>query len=172
MNGVQALQAAFEGAHRWFSGTMAGVTEDQANFVPVGVAHPIGELAAHVIHSEDGMLAMVRGEASLWDSGGWAARTGLPEAMVIGQDNTSARAYRADPAKLVEYTEVVFAQTDAYLASLTDGDLDGEVDLTAAGMGKMPLGQLLASMLLGNTYAHTGEISAIKGLQDSQGYPF
>ncbi len=53
------MQAAFGGAHQWFSGTMADVTEAQANFVPPGIAHPIGELAAHVVHSEDGYLYLI-----------------------------------------------------------------------------------------------------------------
>ncbi len=116
------------------------------------------------IRSEDGLLAMVRGQAPLWVSGGWAAKTGLPADMVLGQETASARAHRLDPAQLSAYTQAVFAQTDA--------DLDREVDLTSAGMGKTPLAQFLAGALLGNTYAHTGEISALKGMQSAKGYPF
>lgn len=36
----------------------------------------------------------------------------------------------------------------------------------------MPLGQFLTGFVIANTYAHTGEIPALKGLQSAKGYPF
>jgi len=36
----------------------------------------------------------------------------------------------------------------------------------------MSMGTFLTTLLLGNTYAHMGEISALKGLLGSKGYPF
>ena len=171
MNGVEVLQSAFNGAHGWYEGTVADVTHEQANEVPPGVTHPIAELMAHILHSEDGMInMMIRGEASIWDRDGWGEKLGLP--MMLGQETATARAYICDPQALTEYGQSVFANTDAYLGSLTDADLHGEIDLSAMGMPKMPLGQFLTGMLLGNTYAHTGEISALKGLMGNKGYPF
>ena len=67
---------------------------------------------------------------------------------------------------------IFFAKTDAYLGSLTDADLERELDLTAMGFGKLSLGALLGTAVLANTFAHTGEISALKGIQGSKGYPF
>ena len=170
MNGVEVFRTAFGGAHNWFNGTVADVSDAQANSVPPGIVHPIGELAAHILHSEDGLLSVIRGTRPIWETDGYGDKLGL--AMMMGQDNEVARAYRVSPAQLTEYASKVFAQTDAYLASLTDADLDREVDLTPAGMGKMPLAAFLATALLGNTYAHTGEISALKGLHGEKGYPF
>ncbi|MGE0228798.1 MAG: DinB family protein [Dehalococcoidia bacterium] len=167
MNGVQAFQASFGGAHNWFNGTVADVTEEQATSVPAGVAHPIGELAAHVLHSEDGAISMVTGEPTIWEAEGYGQKLGIE--FVFSQDHEVARALRTTPAQLSEYAQKVFARTDAYLASLTDADLDREVN--AFGQ-MMPLGQFLGAVLLGNTYAHTGEISALKGLHSAKGYPF
>ena len=42
----------------WYQGTLADVTVEKANQVPSGVAHPIGALAAHILHCEDGMINM------------------------------------------------------------------------------------------------------------------
>lgn len=94
--------------------------------------------------------------------------------MLINQENAAARAYKCDLKALLEYGQAVFANTEAYLNTLQDADLDREVDLTHMdpGMDKMSLGEFLTQMLLGNNYAHTGEISALKGMLGNKGYPF
>jgi hypothetical protein len=38
--------------------------------------------------------------------------------------------------------------------------------------GTMPLANVQTLLLLGNTNAHTGEITALKGTQGLRGYPF
>lgn len=170
MDAVQAVQEGFAGAHVWFNGTVADVTSEQANQLPSGSAHPIGALITHILHAEDGMLSMfVIHKPMLYESEGWAGKLGLPVHLDFPADRA---AQRYDPALLAEYGRAVFAQTDAYLAGLTPEALDVEADFTAAGMGKMPLSRFLLTMLLGNTYAHTGEISAMKGLLGAKGYPF
>ena len=92
--------------------------------------------------------------------------------VALDQPTEAARAYRCDPLKLNDYAQTVYKSTEAYFDGLRPEDLDNEVDLSAAGMGKMGLGQFLLTMLLGNNYAHTGEISALKGILGKKGYPF
>jgi hypothetical protein len=155
----------------WFDGTVADVTQEHADHVPEGVAHPIGELIAHVLHTEDFMVnTAILGKPTLWESAGWGERLGVP--MVVGQETAAARAYRADKAALLEYGSAVHEATRAYLSSLTDADLDRELDLTHIGMDKYSLGHFLTTMVLGNNFAHTGEISALKGTLGLKGYPF
>jgi hypothetical protein len=172
MDGVAAIRSAFAGAHNWFMGTVAGVTAETANLVPPGVVQPIGALMAHIAHSEDFLVnALVRQQRPLWEREGWAAKVGGP--MLLDQDQEAIRAYSCDPAAIARYAEAVFAGTDAALASLAEADLEREANLVQFGFpANMPLGAFLTQMLLGNTYAHTGEISALKGLQSLKGYPF
>lgn len=170
MDTIQAVKTAFAGAQRWYTGTVAGLTPEEANEVPPGVTHPIGELMAHVLHSIDGLVNMVcRGQQSIWERDGWGARLGVP--MMMTHDSAAARAFRVDPAQLEGYAATVFTELQAYLDTLTPADLDGEVDF-GPGLGKMSLGGFLLNPLLGNTFAHTGEISALKGLRGERGYPF
>ena len=77
-----------------------------------------------------------------------------------------------DLAGLRSYAKEVYAATDACLMSLTDADLARAVDLSALGLGQMPVKQLLLRALLGNALTHCGEISCLKGLQGVKGYPF
>lgn len=170
MDSIQAVKTAFGGAQGWYTGTVAGLTSEQANEVPPGVAHPIGELQAHILHSIDGLVNMMcRGQQSIWERDGWGAKLGVP--MMMLHDTESARSFRVDPAQLEDYATSVFTEFQAYLDTLTPADLDREVDF-GPGLGKMSLGAFLLNPLLGNTFAHTGEISALKGLQGQRGYPF
>ena len=172
MDAIQLLKSAFEGSHMWYEATIADVTAEQANHLPPGVAHPIGELAAHILHSEDGMINMViLGKQMIWERDGWGAKLGVP--LMMDQDTAGARAFKCHPQQLQEYAQAVFAGTAAFLDSLTPEDLDtNKVDMTAEGVGVISLGNFLTQMLLGNNYAHTGEISALKGMLGRKGYPF
>jgi hypothetical protein len=170
MTAIDVLRSAFGGAHHWYQGTVADITADQANHLPPGIAHPIGSQMAHILHSEDMMVGMLSGQPTLWESQGWGQKLGLP--MLSSQTTESSRAFQCEPGQLNDYCQAVFARTDGYLAGLSADDLDHPVDLSSWGMGSMPVGQILTTMLLGNTYAHTGEISALKGTLGLKGYPF
>jgi hypothetical protein len=171
MDSTEAVKTAFEGAHMWFDGTTADITAEQANHAQPGACHSIGALMAHIIQCEDVMLStfVMGGTPSLWDRE-WAKRLGGP--LLVDFPAEPDRMVRYDPEAMREYGKAVFAQTDGYIKALSPAEIDHELDLTAAGMGKMPTATFLLTMLLGNTYAHTGEISALKGLQSLKGYPF
>ena len=62
--------------------------------------------------------------------------------------------------------------SDAYLASLSDDDLDGQVDLSSFGMGSQQLASFFSRAVIAHADNLTGEISAAKGLQGLRGYPF
>ena len=171
MDGVAVLKSAFASAHDWYLGTVADVSAEQANTVPTGIAPPIGALIAHILHDEDFMLNTVaQGNPPIWERDGWGARLGE---MIVDQGQSAPRDYKCDPQQMAEYAKDVFANTDAFLASLKDSDLDRELELVPFGFpNNMPLGAFLTRALLGNTYAHTGEISSLKGSMSMKGYPF
>jgi hypothetical protein len=137
--------------------------------LPPGAAHSIGEQIVHILHAEDYIVAgMLQGKQPIWERDGWAARTGLPNLMRLTDD--AAGSFKGDIARLEPYKSDVYAQTSAYLAGITDADLDREMELPV--LGKMTVAGLLTMLLIGNTFAHTGEISALKGIQEQRGYPF
>jgi hypothetical protein len=172
MDGIAAIQSAFMGAHTWYWGTVGDVGSQQANHVPPGACHPIGALMAHILNAEDFMInTLIKGQPTIWERDGWGGTFGTD--MLLAQEASVARAYTCDPAQMAGYARAVFANTDAVLGSLSEADLDRELDMKAIGFPQnMPMGAFLTQMLLGNTYAHTGEISALKGTLDMKGFPF
>jgi hypothetical protein len=166
MNGVDVLKTAIAASHEWYQGTVADLTPEQAGYLPEGVVHPISELVTHVLQTEDYVITQVlQGQPTLWERDGWGDRLSLP--FVVRHDTETARSFKADVASLQPYAEAVYAQTDSYLNQLSETDLDREFDF---GVRKMNLAQVLFIIMIGNTLAHTGEISALKGLQGAKGY--
>lgn len=107
---------------------------------------------------------MLQGQPSIWERDGWEAKVGIPNVTRHSQE--MARGFKADRAALQPYKDAVYASTQAYLDLLTDADLEG------GGGGPMTVADALTNALVGNNLAHTGEISALKGIQGSKGYAF
>jgi hypothetical protein len=71
-------------------------------------------------------------------------------------------------APLLDYLQQVRAATDAYLAGVTPEELDRIVQI--AGQDR-PVAQVFV-LLVVHSAAHTGEISALKGVSGAKGLPF
>ena len=167
MNAIDAIRLTIDHAHEWFQGTIADLTQEQADFVPPGKAHPIGETVAHVIQSEDSILnGMIRGKPTLWESEGWGERLRIPDVTMHTEEQ--ARQFRCDLEALRPYQEAVYASVAEFLDSATEADLAREVQ---SAIGPMTVADGLTNALVGNTLVHTGEISALKGVQGAKGYP-
>ncbi len=158
-------------------GTMADVTQAQADYLPPGVANPLGATYAHVVLTEDMVIqGMFRGAPPLFASS-WADRTGLSEPSPMpGPDWPQyagwTRRVKVDLPRFREYAAAVAAETDGWLASLSDDDLQRGVDLGQAGFGQHTLASAIALLLVNHLGTETGEISVLKGLQGARGYPF
>jgi hypothetical protein len=66
----------------------------------------------------------------------------------------------------------VYAETDQYLASLSDADLEQPLDLSQIGLGPQTVASTLTLLLLNHIGTETTEIACLKGLQGARGYPF
>ncbi len=171
MNGVDTLRSAFQSSYTWFDGTVADVTDEQAGHTPPGRAHPIAALVAHVHQSEDwAVQELLQGKQTLWESGGWEEKLGIPNLITLTEDCAVNPA--GCVAALAPYGEAVRAATAAYLDGASEADLDREIDMSAFHLPMMRAGDVLTLLPVSNTLAHTGEISAIKGTLGAQGYAF
>jgi DinB superfamily len=151
--------------------TMADVENAHAHWVPPGKALPLGALYVHVLTAEDFFIqGLLKGGAPLWDSS-WKGNMGLSEPRPPrGQPwEDWARRVRIDMPKLREYAKAVFAATDAYVDSLSEGDLEKEIQFNER---KIRLAGFFLGVMCTHCANHTGEISTLKGLQGLKGYPF
>jgi hypothetical protein len=175
---TQLLHQQVRIAHDILEATMADVTPDQAHWAPPGIANPLGATYAHAVVSEDFVInGMFRRQAPL-NASTWADRTGLSEPMPTpaspawSEYPAWTRRVRVDLDVLREYSRAVYAETDQYLAALSDADLEQPLDLSQLGLGSQTVASTLTLLLLNHIGTETGEIACLKGLQGVRGYPF
>jgi hypothetical protein len=177
MTRAQLLRRVVSDARNVLDGTMADVSQAQADYLPPGIANPLGATYAHVVCSEDmAVQGMFRKLPPLFASS-WQGRTGLSEPMPLpGPEwvNYAAwtRRVKIDLAALRQYAQAVADETDSWLADLSDTDLDRPLDLSSAGLGQHTLGTAIALVIGHHLGTETGEISVLKGIQGARGYPF
>jgi hypothetical protein len=173
---VELLRRIVRDARQVLDGTMADVTQAQVDYLPPGIANPLGATYAHVVCSEDMVVqGMFRQAAPLFAST-WVERTGLSEPMPMpGPDwpnyRTWTRRVKVDLAALRGYAQAVAAETDAWLGGLSDAELDRSMDLTGAGLGQHTWGSAIALLVANHLGTETGEIAVLKGIQGARGYP-
>jgi hypothetical protein len=171
MNVIASLREGLKWSNELLEMCMADVTPEQAHWIPPGNAHPVGSTYAHGVIGQDMIIHnLLQGKQPLFMTT-WAGKTGVSE-PTFHQSLEWARSVKIDLAQLRQYAQAVYAAVDAYIGSLTEQDLDREIDLTDSGLGKHTLDWALHAIVIAHTNNMSGEISAAKGLQGAQGYPF
>jgi hypothetical protein len=129
----------------------------------------IGSIYAHMVFSEDRIVnGMLQGKPMMYQSDGWEAKTGVPFPADAGVGDW-AKTLKMDYPKFQEYAKAVFANTDSYLANLSDADVEKKVQTP---IGEQTIGWAVTTLLGTHFPQHAGEIAALKGVQGLKGLPF
>ena len=111
---------------------VTGLDTETLTTPPAPGANTIGWLVWHLTRVHDSHVAELLPEQQLWESGGFAKGFGLePDPHNTGYGHTPAdigTVRPVDPDAVLAYHQAVFERTEAYLPTLTDGDLDRIVD--------------------------------------------
>jgi hypothetical protein len=166
---VEQVRAQYKLAHDVLEGTMQGMESDHLHWTPDGKGGSIASSYAHVVLGEDVLLHAMYGTPLVMST--HAGSAGVSEPPPQGDWGDWGKRVRVDLDQAGKYAAAVYAATDSFLAGIGDDDLTQEVDMAPYGLGKMTWGALLNLMAVHIGW-HTGEISAMKGMQGMQGYPF
>lgn len=176
MTALELIKQEIIDARETFESTVIDLTSDFFNKHPEGIAIPLEAVYAHLIFSEDLIVStFLQNKTPLYVSS-WKGRTGASEDMPKMDENWSKNHYdwakrvKLDLPKLNAYKEAVYGETDAYLATLKDEDLESKIDL--GSWGNKTVYSLLFNFIIGHTMSLAGEISSLKGLQGKKGYSF
>ena len=173
--GVNILLEQIKDAHQWLEATMEGVTNEIAAFMPPGKANPIAGTYAHLVMSEDFFIqGLLQGKKPLMETT-WKDKTGASELQPTEWEKAYPKWLKTvtvDIAQMREYAKATYKASEEYLASLTDEDLESEIDMSMFGMGKRKKHSVIAGMIIGHARDIMGEISVLKGIQGLKGYPF
>jgi hypothetical protein len=171
VDAVALLKDQIKQAHGVVEGTVGDLTSEQLAWKPGGNAHPTAGLLMHLIAGEDMFLKMMTGQQPL-AMGAYSGKTGASEPHPMGNYGEWAGRVQVDLPQTLDYMQAVFKSTEDYLDTLKPEDLDKEVDLTSAGLGKMTLGGFITMIAVIHPSNHIGEISCMKGQQGAKGYAF
>jgi hypothetical protein len=173
---LQLLKDQIKDARGLFENTSADIQNEHLHKDPGGKAFPLGATYAHLVFSEDAIVqGMMQSKPPLFETD-WKGKTGASQPMPPMDEEWSqanekwSKTVTVDFTQLQQYAKVVFAATDNYVNSLTDQDLEREIDL--GSWGKHTVAQMLSGFVIGHTWSLAGEISALKGIQGAKGYPF
>ena len=142
-----------------------GLSPDELAHPPVPGANTVGWLVWHLARVQDDHIAEVAGRPQVWQDGDWARRFGLEPGTTetgYGWSAEQVAALRPESADaLIAYYEAVAARTDAFLATLTDADLDRVVD--ERWVPPVTLGVRLVSVV-DDDLEHVGQAAYARGL--------
>lgn len=173
--GTEILLNQLKAAHGALEQTMEGVTDEVAHFMPPGKANPIAGTYAHLVFAEDmfihGFLKKTKPLAETTFKNKTGASELHPTEWQVAYPKW-LKEVRLDIKQFREYAKAVFAESENYVASLTDADLEKDVDMSAFGMGSRKTYDFIANLISGHAYPIMGEISVLKGIQGLKGYPF
>jgi hypothetical protein len=136
----------------------------QYNWKPGGTCNAIARTHAHALTSLDFFLnGVLQGKPTVWQA--FATEHALPT------NPLEIWTYDGDvsPAAIAGYGVDVRTSALEYVASLSEADLDSEVDTRLFGTRSIAFVLQLAAV---HTAAHTGEMAAVKGMQGLKGQPF
>ena len=173
MNTVELLQYSLGSAFEILGQVTADLTQEQADWQPPGVANPIGAMYWHTISGADDVAyRWAQGQEPLRLREGWDDRVltvSVPEPEHGGDYLAYMRTIRVDLPALHEYAKAVALALQAWLGSLAPEDLERTIELP---FGEYTVAQMIDLFIVWHINAHCGEISALKGCQGAQGYPF
>ncbi|HZP58116.1 MAG TPA: DinB family protein [Dehalococcoidia bacterium] len=165
MNVSQFAASQLGGDFDLVDAVIGGLDDAQYNWTPPGTCNPIARTHAHALTAVDFFVHMVlQGKPMLWPE--TAARTGLPE----NAREIWGTTVQIPLAPMVEYGKRVREAALAYVGSLTEDELDREVETFV--LGKQPASFVVTRLLNEHLTGHTGEMSAVKGMQGLKGLPF
>lgn len=170
MDAKTIVQAQLERGRGLIGYALEDLTPEQLHHVSDGsTIQSIAAIYMHMVQSEDALInAVVRGQPLLMERGNWGEKIGFPHERDMTKLTELVKS--ADMAAIHDYAQAVYAETDAYIASLSDADLDRVV--TFGAMGDFPLGVYLGSVVVWHAFQHTGEICALAGNLGGRGLPF
>jgi uncharacterized damage-inducible protein DinB len=164
MNGPAYAKLSLTETFGLMNAASDGMDEAQYNWAPGGTCNSVAKSHVHATTSIDFFInAIAQGKPLLWSEHG--PKAGLPaNPMGIWSfEGTIPMAAINAYAKEIEQAAL------DYVGSLTEADLDREIDTQF--FGKKSLGWIIQLVGL-HSAGHTGDISAVKGMQGLKGLPF
>lgn len=164
MNATTYARQQLEQIFGLVNAAAGGMDDTQYNWEPAGTCNSASKSHVHMLTSLDFFInAKVRGQDLAWST--FAPANGLPANPLEVWNHGGA----ISQAAVAEYGKGLQQSVLDYVSSLSDADLDREVDTQFFGTKSIAFVLQLAAM---HCAGHAGDVSAVKGMQGLKGIPF
>lgn len=172
MTALELIKEQMKSVHELMESTVSGSSDEVIHFSETKKALPVGVAYAHAVISEDVIVSTMLVKSTPLSSDNSKTGLSIPMTSFSEWDKYEewVKSVKIDLAKLQVFAKEVYAATDKYLLTLSDSDLEKEID--TGGMGTHTLSHLLTNFVILHNASLTGEVSAAKGFQGQKGYPF
>ena len=151
--------------------SLKGLTRDDLKWQPKPDSNSIGWLAWHLTRVQDDHIASLMGEEQLWIKDGWHAKFNRPpdpKDRGFGNTPEQVAAFESDVQTLLDYHMAVSERSKRYFLTLSDSDLDRELD--EPQYQPLPkVGVRLISVLADNLQ-HAGQAAYVRGQLQGMGW--
>lgn len=178
MDRLDLLRRYFKSLHVELLRAYEGITAEQLHWRPSEKTNSMAFVGWHCARTEDNIINfVVQRKGTIWMEQGWDKRLSLdPRAQGTGMSSEEAANIRfPSPQVAREYFAAVFANTERFLDSITDGDLDKPTRIRRQPLmqpEEPPLWDILTTNLLTHEYSHAGELWVLRSLQRLTGAAF
>ena len=149
-----------------------GLGSDDLNWQPRPDCNSIGWLTWHLTRVQDDHIASLMGEEQLWTRDGWHARFNLtPDSKDIGFGHTPeqvAEFKSPDIQTLLDYHRAVLERTKRYFLTLSNSDLDRELD--EPWYQPLPTVGVRLISVLADSLQHAGQVAYVRGQRYGKGW--
>jgi len=148
-----------------------GLTQDDLEQRPHPDCNSMGWIAWHLTRVQDDHIADLMGEKQLWVSAGWHARFSRPpdpKDIGFGHSSEDVAAFKSPDVKtLLDYHRAVLERSKRYIASLSETDLDRE--LNEPWFQPLPTVGVRLVSILSDDLQHAGQVAYLRGLLKGKG---
>lgn len=149
-----------------------GLSQDNLNQQPNPDSNSMGWLTWHLTRVHDHHMAGLIGEEQLWIKDGWHAkfnRPADPDDTGFRQSSEEVSAFKSPGVELqLEYNRAVLERSKRYIASLSTGDLDRE--LNEPWFQPLPTVGVRLVSIASDNLQHAGQVSYLRGLLKGKGW--
>jgi uncharacterized damage-inducible protein DinB len=170
MNSNDVLLDGYSRISQILHRVLPGLNAEQLAYRPADEANSIAWLAWHLTRIQDSHLSDLAGQPQAWIEQGWHARFNKPaDPTDTGQRYSAEQVGQirpSDPELLLNYHDAVQTRSEAYIRSLSDSDLDRQLD--EPQYDPLPtVGVRLVSVIADNIQ-HAGQAAYLRGLIEAR----
>jgi uncharacterized damage-inducible protein DinB len=151
---------------------LEGLTQDDFNVQPHSDSNSIGWLAWHLTRVQDDHIADLMGEEQLWIEDEWHSKFNrAPDRKDIGFGHSSEEvsAFKSpDVEILLEYHRAVLERSKRYIHSLSEAELDRQLD--EPWFQPLPTVGVRLVSVMSDCLQHAGQVCYVRGLLKGKGW--